>query len=130
LLPQIIKTQNFLPFQFLPVFLDGILPHIDVEPDLLLVLEAIVESSSQPQIWDPIKDFSVRLSNLPDEDVLELAESINKISRACYYFFHVINPLWARKSQAQEVKQEHINDCEKNFNSNNVNEMNKDKNYV
>jgi hypothetical protein len=72
----------------------------------------------------------VRLSNLPNEDVLELAESIGKISRACYYFFHVIRPLWAHKSQAQEVKQEHINDCEKNFNSNLVNEMNKDKDYV
>jgi hypothetical protein len=105
-------------------FLGGTLQHLDVTPDLLLVLETGEKLSSQPrdQICDPIEELSERLAHLSvksKKDVQVVAESLAKMNRACYYILHVIEPLLnLRFRLEQEVSQSDIDRCEEKFSSN------------
>jgi hypothetical protein len=111
----------------LGVVVAGILEHLDGPLDFLSVLVTIAELFSQRDlpISDPINELFKQMTKLTEsmktgEDFQELADrvsgTIGKTMRACFYFLYVIEPLWARKSRSQAVRQQDIEFCEKNFN--------------
>ena len=111
----------------LGVVLAGILQHPREETNLGAILKTIEELLSQRDlpISDPIDELFKQMTKLTEsmktgEDFQELADrvsgTIGKTMRACFYFLYVIEPLWARKSRSQAVRQQDIEFCEKNFN--------------
>jgi hypothetical protein len=112
----------------LGVVLAGILQHPRKETNLGSVLKAIEELFGQGvlSISDPINQISEQTTKLTQsmktgEDFQILAdrvsETIGKTTRACFYFLHVIEPLWARKSRGLEVRQSDIDKCQQEFDS-------------
>jgi hypothetical protein len=93
----------------LGVVLAGILEHLSGELDVQSILQTIAELFSQRDlpISDPIDELFKQMTKLTEsmktgEDFHDLACRVNKmiedISRACFYFLHVIEPLWAQSS--------------------------------
>ncbi len=91
----------------LGVVVAGILEHLDGPLDFLSVLVTIKDLFSQRDlpISDPIDELFKQMTKLTEsmktgEDFHDLACRVNKMiedtSRACFYFLHVIEPLWAQ----------------------------------
>jgi hypothetical protein len=110
------------------VVLAAIQQKIEVNPDLRLILQTIKEDLSNQQplmILDPVDQIWEQTTRLTEsmkagEDFVKLAGTVIRLftstARACSYFVHVIEPLWAQKYRGLEVTQARIDEHHTNFN--------------